>query len=153
MTDYNLFSFIRVYQPYNPVLLFVDQKVNKKSPQKYAIHPLYLRHTKSNKRFQTTTENASTFIDFLMPHPFTPSPASASSRTRRISVGPTLSCALSLSHAGLIVGVKRARPKNNRRCAMEGFGGLSSGGVERTKTKGIIIFMFFLVSFFFTKKE
>ena len=55
-------------------------------------------HTKSNKRFQTTTENASTFIDFLMPHPFTPTPASASSRTQRISVGPC-----SASHSRLIL--------------------------------------------------
>ena len=58
-----------------------------------------------------------------------------------------------------VLDAERAGPKNNRRCATLGFDGPSREGIERIKTKGIIIFMFFpsadghvLFRFFIKKK-
>lgn len=52
-----------------------------------------------------------------------------------------------------VLDAERAGPKNNRRCAVEGFGGPSSGGKRAPKRRASLFLCFFLFRSFLQKKN
>ena len=59
---------------------------------------------------------------------------------------------LTTSYFILVNDAERGRPKNNRRCAMAGFGGTSSGGMRVPKRRASLFLRLFLFRSFCPKR-